>query len=365
MNFLKIIYIFSSIYLHSCSENENLNNVGNYKLKVKEDIFLLEGYTAFDIIEYKNKLMAVFIKHDSLCFYDLNQRKITKKANVDFLTGSIKALKIIDNYRVLLADGDIPISIYTINFKGQLLKKTVFDGIRSVKVPPAPALNQSGKYLLHNNTVFMVGSCLGEGDYKKGDRPQGIKYNLGSGKYKYFMDQPEEYYSKNWGGLYYKQSFMTGNGSDEYIFSFPAIHDLIIYNSTTNKRKRVCAGSSKIEEIKPFSKSKTNSPSIKDELVKYYFTNPSYSCVSFDKKNNLYYRMADFPNPKFGQTNEFNKPHSIIILSEEFKFMGETFLDKKNYLQQLYPTSKGLFVPFYDIKKRVTYLTLFEISQDE
>ena len=365
MKLKKYTLLYSLLLLITCSSNHNFEKTGNCKLVANGTFKLLDGYKPFDIIDSNNKVLAVYIKNDSLCFFDIRQKNITKKIGLNFSTENIKAIRVIDNSRILIAEGKLPVSVYSMNFNGQLINRLSFKQINSVKVPPSPALDKSGKYLLDNNTVFMAGVCVGEGEFKNGDRPQGIKYSLGIDKYEYFMDQPGEYYSKNWGGLYYRQPFMTGNGNGEYIFSFPALHDLIVYNSVTEEQKRVCAGSSKIEEIKPFSKSKTNSPSIKDETVKYYFTNPSYSCVAFDKRNNVYYRMADFPNPKFGQATEFNKPHSVIILSNDFKFLGETFLENKNYLQQFYPTSKGLFVPYYDTKKNETYLTLFEISKNE
>jgi hypothetical protein len=365
-NFFLIIFIFISCSNVNSNKNSNYLKEGTWSLQFSRNLNIdLPANFMFDYCKIIQTKTLLCLDKNKIYYYNIENGEIYKTDSLKFPQNfSPQAIRCLDpNTIIISATMPHRILIYHIKEK----KQRIFDLPRDekmAKLPPGLSLDRSGSFLLRNNLLYMSGICAGEGIFNKGDRPNGICLNFSTGKYSYFMDFPDIYYKHNWGGLYYRMAFMTGDDLGRIIYSFPACNDLYIYNPQNKTTMSVAGGSKFFSKISPFSNDQNVSVvKVKEDATKHYFINPSYSAVVYDNYRKLYYRMADFPNPDYGNNDSYYKPCSIIIFDKSFKYLGETKLPNLVYNQQLIVTEDGLVVPFFNFQTLRFGFSLFTISR--
>jgi hypothetical protein len=364
---LPIFILILVLVFSACSgieENPNYEKTGkwflspirSYDLEMSVNVYL-------DYCYFENKSTLLCLDHKLLKFYDIYKQVVYKTDTLDLPDGFYpEALRYIAP-GIIGVSSNMPYKLIVYNLHTK--KKDFYDLVpnnKIAKVAPAPDLSRCGVDLKINDFLFLAGVCVGEGKYSVGDRLCGISLNLATHKYSYFMDFPKIYYKYNWGGLYYRMPYMTANKYSDIVFSFPASHNLYIYNTLTKNIKSIPGGSSLVKEILPFSDNQDIKVTmIKEELINYYFNNPSYSFITFDKYRNLYYRLVEHPNPDYGKSNIYYKPFSLIILDKSFLFLGESKISQLGYSPQIIVTEKHIIMLFYNQRTKKRGFTIFNV----
>lgn len=357
--------LLSTILGCTYESNENFKKESNSSIYLSNSTELnFTARTLFEYANYNNRLTLLCLEGNVISYFDLEKKNIYKRDTLsDLINKETTGMKLYGKY--LYISASFPYYIYKYDIeKNQITDYSTPQYPQKAVVPPVPFLYGTGNILVENNKLFLPGKCYGEGAYKAGDRPTGVCLDLQSKEVSYFMDYPKMYYQGNWGGMYYRDVYATGNSDDnELVFSFPACHELYIYNVISKVIIKESGGSNSFESIKPFSKDvQLQIVKIKDEVINYYFKNYSYSFIVFDKKRKLYYRMVEYPNINFGKMNDFSKPRGIIILDEFFKFLGESKLPEKTYSNQIIVTDKGVIIPTYNKKTQKRGYDEFQIK---
>jgi hypothetical protein len=358
-----ITYAFTNI---QGKLNGNYPKAATWNLEASKNLnFNVPSNGMFDYCKINGIKTLLCLEHTKLKYYNIESGNVYRTDSFDLpLDFTYQALRCLDQNTIIVSSG-IPgkIILYDLKKKAQSIYDLPCDE-KLAKVPPGPSLDKSGTFLLHNNRLYMAGLCVGESKNKKGDRPNGICLDLSSHKYSYFMDFPDIYYKYNWGELYYRIPFMTGDDLGRMIYSFPACHEIYLFNPKDKKVTSVPARSKLIADIKPFSyDQKIYQDPGNEKAMKYYFTSPSYSAIIYDKYRGFYYRMVDFPNPNYGDHNSYDKSCSIIIFDKSFNYLGETKLPKLVYNQHLLTTEDGLLIPYFNFQTLQFGFTLFKITK--
>lgn len=345
--------------------NQNYEKQSNYKLThvtTKELDFPANAFFDYSLIDGKKTLLC--IEGNKLSYFDITEQKVYKKDTIFGISNSdARAIRIIDT-DLIISVGFFKIYIY--NLETSLLKEFIIHPDKTkCSVPPGPNIQGLGNVFKQNNIIYIPGNCYGQNNYKIGDRPTGIIFNIDNKEYNYFMDYPKKYYQYHWGGMYYRDVYMTGNSNKEVlVFSFPASNELYTYDIKTKELTERQGGSNTFKNIIPFSNDLTLPiAKIKEEVTAYYFENYSYASIAYDKTNKLYYRMVEYPNPDYGRENDYSKPRGIIILDEDFTFLGESKLPDIVYSPQIMVTSNEIIIPNFNKKTNKKGYSVFKIEQ--
>lgn len=188
---------------------------------------------------------------------------------------------------------------------------------------PIEILND-GKTLVMPVFIAGIGSLQDEKQ-----RRSILLYDYKSGNYKYCVPFPEEYHRKNWGGNFaYMQPYLSLSKDGKVLISFAACHDLLVYDPILDQTFRYYAGSGEIKEIVPSSIPISQISKHQNELMEWYYRNPSYEGIYYDHYRHLYYRIARLalPDDRKRAREGNNKPVVIIVLDEKYNYLGEYHL---------------------------------------
>jgi len=177
---------------------------------------------------------------------------------------------------------------------------------------------------------------------------------------------PKELYGfgSNWdGGLLTEVFPELHPDGDKLIYSFPVSHDLYITEINSTHYKIVYAGSNFAGTISSIDRPPQNTPN--EIILANYIKNDSYSAIKYDKFRKVYYRflLKGIPNAT-KSTKWQDKPIAIIIMDENFKYLGETVIGNMNdwNWENSFVTKEGLNIEYIekDFKKDLekVYLTL-------
>lgn len=177
--------------------------------------------------------------------------------------------------------------------------------------------------------VFIAGIGSSEDEV---NRQAILLYDYKTGTYEFKVPFPEEYNGRNWGGNFaYMQPYLTVNKDGKILISFAACHDLIEYDPGLDQTTRHYAGSGVIEKIVPSSILISRAAAHQKELMEWYYRNPSYEGIFYDPYRHLYYRIArlGLPRKRERAHNGNNKPVVIIVLDENYCYLGECHLPEE------------------------------------
>ena len=186
------------------------------------------------------------------------------------------------------------------------------------------------------NELYLTGVSSDEGGTYSNDQLRRIlvNFNINGGIVQEYVRYPKFYWGKNWGGAGgFRQTFIEQNNKSEIALSFMADHYIRVFNQITKTVKRMYAGSKYIDTIESLPYSTNYFDFINSyDIYRYYLGTASYSVIKYDKYRNVYYRIAELPNPH-PEITSFQgryKNKSVIILDSAFNKVGETLLP--NYI---------------------------------
>jgi len=178
----------------------------------------------------------------------------------------------------------------------------------------------------------------------------------------YYHKYPPSLYgsNSNWEGGWFTQVFTelshTGN---KLVFSFPISHDLYVSDLNSDNYSKFYAGSSNASTIKSIDAeaNKTSRAVVSNSFLK----NDEYGTIKYDPFRQVYYRFFRKGLTSLKKTSVWqDKALSVIILDENFKYLGETPIGilKNWYLQNIFVTKEGLNIEFIGDELNEEFLTL-------
>lgn len=214
---------------------------------------------------------------------------------------------------------------------------------------PYPFVRTLSPITVYGNHILMSGFVAGESLRETTtNRPVMIQTSLHkSNMDKYLINYPIMYQQANWsGGITYRCPFYAMVGHN-ILISFPASHDIKVYNIADNSINDIYAGSRYIKTINSFPYNKNSQKFSSSKAWNWYMETPSYEGIVYDKYRDKYYRIARLPASDSQQKLKGNrKPISIIILDSSLNYEGEVLLDQqKHYIpSNCFVTKEGLCI---------------------
>ena len=121
-----------------------------------------------------------------------------------------------------------------------------------------------------------------------------------------------------------------------------------------------------IKRINAYDEKKEFIPYLNDARIKdWYYSNPSYRTVIYDKYRRLYYRIGLLPREEKMKGFYNMKPSVLIVLDDGFNYLGEALLpdDVDLWTTECFVSKEGLniqvltddedFYTFYQFKVRI------------
>lgn len=176
----------------------------------------------------------------------------------------------------------------------------------------------------------------------------------------YFHTYPEEVYGKNsnWEGGLPTQVYPALSPNGSLVYSFPPSHNLYITNYNTDQYKKVYGGSNNANTIRSIDREAKNT--LDELVVAHYLQQDMYAAVLYDKFRNIYYRflLKGLPGATFSTPKE-EKPIIIIIMDENFNYLGETNIGtgKEWNWNNTFITREGLNIEYIGDDLNEDYLT--------
>ncbi len=173
---------------------------------------------------------------------------------------------------------------------------------------------------------------------------------------------PEELYGfdSNWDGGMFTEVFPELHpDGDKLIFSFPISHNLYLAKVDSNSYETVFAGSNFAGTI--YSINRQPNKASNEVIMSHYIKHDFYSAIKYDKFRKVYYRILLKGIPNATKRSKWkDKPIAIIIMDEDFKYLGETVIGNMNdwNWENTFVTKEGLNIEYIEKDFEEVYLTL-------
>lgn len=357
------ILFFISCTFDKVNLNPQINYTNTYSLVEYESMsYKLDSLTS-DI-----SISSQYIEDKELFSFLSNKNEILFYNNQGILQNRIRLLnKGISTY--LIAGDTIFLFDYLNN--NIIVQNTFLNEWKEIpikkEIPYYPAPPHGASQLIYqNNNLFFFGNISGEYDNEnKSNRMICGKVNLKNNNINYYLSYPSLYFEYNWGGELYRWIYSTHNIVDDIlIFSFPAEHYIYKTNLKFETYERYYAGSQKIDKIPPLKKKKKYNNS--EISTKYFVENHSYSTIKYDKYNNVFYRIAEMKT-KYKGLPKWNKEISVIILDNELKKIGESYIGKCHPCNNftMYVNENGLHIQKESTDEDSMLFTIYKLIKNE
>ena len=300
------------------------------------------------IFNKKNTRYFTYIIENYIYFYKYDSKKIIKKIFIDN-----EKYGFIDSYKIKSED-----SIYIYSY----FKQQLFLLNKNAKKINSWSL----KNYCSKNSVYPSGTTntpieiIGDDVYmtsipsKNNEFNLGLFCNINNNKIsEHFNTKTYKFYKKHLISQYYEIYSTVNRSSNKFIYSFPLENNIYVYDKTKKESEKYYAGSRKIKTINKYFKDWKND----NKSLDFYSKTPNYHSILFDKFRNCYYRFAYLPiDTTKSYTKEeliTKKPLVVIILDEKFQKIGETLLNKENYLPHIsFITKEGLNIIKYEKSRK-------------
>ncbi len=295
---------------------------------------------------------------NSIYFYNYNNLSLTQK--IIFESTGPNGVKSIKGYYIKNMDSiylyNKPlIQVVLANNKGKILNKYSLRGEIMNKVWPLyypqyypltvnPFIETNKKLLLTGQYFFSIPMKL-ISKFKFMAR-----IDIKSAKVNFEHTYPQKLYGSgyNWEGGFLTTPFPELHpDGNTIIYSFPVSHDLYFAKLGSEDYKKVFAGSNLAGTINSIAR---NPKKTSNELIiLHYLKQDLYAAIRYDKYRNIYYRflLNGIPNATL-QTRKQEKPITVIIMNEDFNYLGETVIgtcENWNW-QNSFVTEEGLNIEY-------------------
>lgn len=176
--------------------------------------------------------------------------------------------------------------------------------------------------------------------------------DIHSNDVKFCYTYPKEIYgsNSNWEDGIATQVYPALSSKGELIHSFPASHDLYLYDWDSNIVTKVYAGSNVATTIHSIDYDEPRrTPG--ELCLSHYVREDMYGAIIYDPYRKVYYRFLErgIPNASI-KTSMSEKLINVIIMDENFDYLGETTLGqgKEWNWANSFVTQEGLNIEYVD-----------------
>lgn len=219
----------------------------------------------------------------------------------------------------------------------------------------APILFNDGKINLISPFVFSPYANNAPEEFKDIERSFFIyEYDLNNDStVQVDLTFPIEYKDNIYSPYYYLISQTHKPMEKEIIYSFFLSDSLIIYNTDNKSYRSVSAISQSAYPKKPLTTAKSSLPdNINSISYNSFISSLNYGKILYDPYQKLYYRFVEYPVSDHMKNEEISsriKQIGIIVIDENFKFLGEYSLGYGKYITSMAFVSKeGLNIFNYE-----------------
>ncbi|RHJ91733.1 DUF4221 family protein [Parabacteroides bouchesdurhonensis] len=194
-----------------------------------------------------------------------------------------------------------------------------------------------------------------------------ILYDLNVSKLDIKNPYPAVYSNKNkindeWNTFAYRQVPYTLNDKKEIVSGFPASDSIVVYNMNTDSYTSVFAGYSEETNIKPYV------PTSRTATQRNYLEQYQYTSILYDTYRNLYYRLVVLPKTDYDLNDAAtqHKDLAVIILSKDFKKVGEYQLEHDQYMYiNSFVASDGLCINVFSEDDDYLKFKVLKVTKNE
>lgn len=168
----------------------------------------------------------------------------------------------------------------------------------------------------------------------------------------YHCTYPKELYGSgaNWEGGISTAVYTALSPDNKVIHSYPVSHNLYISGCNEEKYSIIYGGSNVAKTISSINRKETErTPN--ELILAHYIQQDLYGAILYDPYRKFYYRflLQGIPNASLSTLKE-EKPISIIIMDDEFNYLGETVIGtgKEWNWKNSFITSEGLNIEYID-----------------
>lgn len=342
----KIFISFIFMLFISCTDYGSIKNEYQNSFDNKCEIIFLgkkefpaddETSILTNCIQYvdNKKLANTFLalnKHNNTIYiYDYDSLIVKQKISYDKEgangVGAIQGFHYLNSDSIFIFCENTQ-TVYLTNEKSEVIWKKILPAfsIGCAEFMPAIPNVQTNSPLQYVDQKLILQGSVGETLYQTAtNAPITSIYDIKNDTVLFANNYPEQYQKYNWGGWGYKMPYYDLNKEKaEIIISFPQDHHLYIYSLLKNKYEKHYAGSRLIDKINAYDEKKEFTPRFnEDRVASWFYSNPSYRSVIYDKYRKHYYRIALLPK-KEGMGNLYNQqPTILIVLDENLDYIGE------------------------------------------
>lgn len=177
--------------------------------------------------------------------------------------------------------------------------------------------------------------------------------NLNNNQLEFHHIYPSDLYgvNANWDDPIFMQVYPTLSSSGELVHSFPVSHDLYISKWNSNSATKVYGGSNVAKTINSIDWDWISQATPREKVLINYLYQDLYAAILHDPWRKVYYRFMQQGLPDATANTKIGKKNIIvIIMDEQFKYLGETSIGKAkewNWTNS-FVTKEGLNIEFID-----------------
>ena len=158
---------------------------------------------------------------------------------------------------------------------------------------------------------------------------------------------PEELYGSNanWNHYFFTQVYPALLPTGEWLYSFPVSHNVYLAKNDEEGYKKIYAGSNEAGTICSYD---FEGPGTYESVLAHLLQHDLYTAIIHDPFREVFYRFMLKRFPSGTTLNE--RPVVIIIMDEQFNYMGETVIgtcEEWNW-ENAFVTSEGLVIEYID-----------------
>ncbi len=385
MNFKWLIAFIVVLYFASCTNNVKIRNdkrgdlTASVMLKLSEEKKIVLDSSSAPKPQYTQMFFGdggtryfTFLNRytNSIYFYNYENLQFTK--NIVFETRGADGVSILKAYHIKSLDSIYlynrnAIEIIMANDKGKVLNRF---SLRANRSDP----NWGFIYPQYNPQTVMpfieTKSELLLSGFFFGAIPNSIiesfkftsRLNFKTGMVSFSHTYPSKLYGSNynWDGELFTLVFSELHpDGDKLIYSFPVSHELYIADINSETYRKVYAGSNFAKTIHSINSSAKRVPN--EKIMTHIIEQDAYTAIKYDKFRKVYYRfLLKSASATDGNMRWQKKPIVIIIMDEDFNYLGETEIGTGEdwYWQNSFVTKEGLNIEYIEKDFEEVYLTL-------
>ncbi|MCC7378430.1 MAG: DUF4221 family protein [Chitinophagaceae bacterium] len=210
---------------------------------------------------------------------------------------------------------------------------------------PMPFMSTSQLPFMHGNSIYATGFALGE-DSKYDDSKRMVVTEISKMGINYFVNYPEDYESRDWGGIYYRMVYNCYVNDTLMYISFPASDYIAKFNIKTKTTEYFQLFPSVNKLIRPYNGNATMSSSDNFHRAKHFYGQYSFKGILFDSYRNIFYRFLMLPathesikKGKLGSQKKY-----LLAYDEKFNYLGFTELGESVSSLTALVTKNGLLI---------------------